>query len=159
MRAGSYGGCGKIRILASRGPGARWGSSASRSGASCTVSADAHGSLRPEPILPEILGTVRAALSPTSHSPALGQFHSNSISIKNGFFFLCQPKSASVACEYEPGLIRLGIEDLRSFGSTVLTNCPKLLVCEHSNAILIPLKTDLASCLGVGRIFIFIAAV
>lgn len=58
MRAGSYGGCGKIRILASRGPGARWGSSASRSGASCTVSADAHGSLRPEPILPEILGTV-----------------------------------------------------------------------------------------------------
>lgn len=56
-------------------------------------------------------------------------------------------------------VLRLGIEDLRSFGSTALTNCPKLLVCEHSNAILIPLKTDLASCLGVGRIFIFIAAV
>lgn len=68
----SYGGCSKIKILESSGPGTTVGSSASVSSASCRVCAHAQGSsVQPEPILCEILGPISGVYSSKPHSPAL----------------------------------------------------------------------------------------
>lgn len=80
MLTDSYGGCSKMMILAISGQVLTVDSSASKSGAHTQSS-----SVQPEPILHDILGTVHGCTVPSPYDNSI-----NSISFKNGFFFLNQ---------------------------------------------------------------------